>query len=140
MLDEEILDGMFCSDPRDQLRRGDLTRIKGEFHATAMALNDACGRFFDNLLRVDQIDDQPTLVVDCRTQGRQAAVADDFATPNHHHALTQGLNIVHIVCCENYRHPIVAVEHFDKIADRQLRDSIEANGWLIEKQEAWPME
>src|SRR5215510_2461418 len=140
MLDEEILDGMFGSDTRDQLRRRVLTRIKGEFHTTAMALNHPCGGLLDNLLRVDQIDDQPALVADRGAQGCQAAVANDFATSNDHDTLTQGLNIVHIMRCENDCHPIVAIEHFDKIAYRQLRDSIEANGRLIEKQEARPME
>src|SRR5215475_13949946 len=133
MLDEEILDGMFGSDTRDQLRRRDLTRIKGEFHTTAMALNDACGGLLDDLLRVDQIDDQPALVADRGAQGRQAAVADDFATSNDHDTLTQSLDIVHIVRRENHRYPIVAIEHFDKIAYCQFRDSIEANGRLIEK-------
>src|SRR4030095_10625393 len=105
-----------------------------------MALNHPCGGLLDHLLRVDQIDDQPTLVADRSAQGPQAAVAHDFATSNDHDTLTQGLNIVHIMRCENYRHPIVAIEHFDKIAYRQLRDSIEANGRLIEKQEGRPME
>ena len=93
---------------------GETSRIKGEFYTPATALNDPCGGLLDDLLRVDQIDDQPALVADCGAQGRQAAVADDFATSNHHDTLTQGLNIVHIVRRENHRHPIVAIEHFDK--------------------------
>src|SRR5262245_66476435 len=105
-----------------------------------MALHNPCGGLLDNLLRVDQIDDQPALVADRGAQGRQAAVADDLATSSDHDTLTQSLNIVHIMRRENHGHPIVAIEYFDKIAYCQLRDRIEANGRLIEKQEARPME
>ena len=61
----------------------------------------------------------------------QRAVRQNPALPDYHHAVAQGLYVVHVVCSEDYGNAALAVEALDEVTEGQLRYGVEPDGGLV---------
>ena len=91
-------------------------------------------------IQVDQVHDEPAFGGDPRSQGIQRPVREDAALADDHHAGTQGLDVVHVVCCKNDGDAALSVEAPDEVAKRQLGDGVQAYGGLVQEQDGGDVE
>ena len=123
-------------DAPDQLgRRDDLRdRTPGTRASPSRRITVGVG-VGDRAAVVGEIDRQPALAGDARAQLGERAVGQDLAVADHDHARAQRLDVVHVVRREDHRHAALAVEPLDEVADRELRDGVEADRRLVEEQD-----
>jgi hypothetical protein len=80
---------------------------------------------------------QPAFRERTSAQRREAAVRQDHALPDHDHALGERLDVVHVVRREDDRDAVLAVQRLHEVAHGKLRDGVEADRRLVQKQHAW---
>ena len=131
---------MTSRDAAYQFRCGHALWVEAQVDPLAVAGDLFCVWVADGAAFARQIDDQSALGGDRLAQSAERAVGEDAARADDHHPGAQGLDVVHVVRGEDNGGAAFLVEALYKVAHRQLRHRVEADGGFVEEEQTRPVQ